>query len=48
VVLREWVCQSLNIWYTQWASKKPPGFYECHPTGETRTIEVPEAEVKND
>jgi hypothetical protein len=42
VVLREWVCRGAALWSIEWASDKPQGFYEVHPTGQTRTVEVPE------
>ena len=42
VVLLEWLCLSFTMWYTQWASDRPNGFAEVHPTGQTRTVEVPE------
>jgi hypothetical protein len=43
VVLREWVvCVDGEHWYLHWGAVEPQGYQEIHPTGETRTIEVPE------
>jgi hypothetical protein len=42
VVLREWlVCVDDEHWYIHWGTANPKNYQQVHPTGLTRTVEVP-------